>query len=126
MRNYISLFFLTAIFLTACGGDKPGKEIIDKREMISLLTDVIIIDGSLYNVTQQPDSLYKYGTGRYLALFKSYNTDSARFNKSFKYYTSKPEDLKDIFDQVLQNLKSKSDSLNKLQLKINALPQKQR
>ena len=124
MHKYIILFFLSFIFLTACTGGKAKQGIIDKPNMISLMTDVIIVDGTLYNLMQAPDTLYKYGTGRYLALFKKYNTDSAQFNKSFKYYASRPTDIQAIFDQALLNIQKKTDSLNKLQLKQNALPQK--
>jgi len=67
MRKYNSLFFSVLIFLVACGGDKIPKEIIGGDKMVQLLTEVHIIDGSMYNVMQVPDSLYKYGSGKYLA-----------------------------------------------------------
>ena len=124
-NKYIILFFLAMAFLTACKGDKTKEGIIDRATMTNLMTDVIIIDGTLYNVVQAPDTIYKYGTGRYLALFKKYNTDSARFDKSFKYYATQPTDIQAIFDQVLLNIQKKTDSLNKIQLKQNALPKKQ-
>jgi len=124
MRKYISLFFLPAIFVFACRSNSSGDGIIEQQKMTSLLTDVVIVDGSMYNVGQLADSLYKYGTGKYLDLFKRYNTDSAQFTKSFKYYTSQPVKLQAICDQVLDNLKKKTDSLNKLQLKSHAIPKK--
>ena len=85
--------------------------------MIKLLTDVIVVDGTLYNVTQNPDSLYKYGTGKYLALFKKYETDSVQFVRSFKFYTGKPVEMQAMFDKVLENLKKQTDTLNKQQFK---------
>jgi hypothetical protein len=93
--------------------------------MISLLTEVHIVDGSMYSLSQNPDSLYKYGLNRYLSVFKKYHTDSAQFKKSLKYYTTQPDELEAMYDQVLANLKQKTDSLNKLQQKqYNAIPKK--
>ena len=125
MRKYITLFFSVTFFLSACKGGKAPDEIINHDQMIVLLTQVHIVDGSLYAVSQNPDSLYKYGTDRYLALFKRYHTDSVQFRKSLKYYTTQPVELTTIYDQVLANLKQKTDSLTKRQLKkSNALPPK--
>ena len=121
MHKYITLFFLPAVFLYSCKGGKTNSNIIGKREMTSLMTDLIIVDGSMYNVSQAPDSLFKYGTGRYLALFKRHHTDSAQFDRSFKYYMSQPAELQSICDQAAKILKDKTDSVNKLVLKKNAV-----
>jgi len=114
MRKYNSLFFSVLIFLVACGGDKIPKEIIGGDKMVQLLTEVHIIDGSMYNVMQVPDSLYKYGSGKYLALFKKYGTDSVQFKNSFKYYSSHPELMAEIYEKVTLIIKAKTDSLNKI------------
>jgi hypothetical protein len=123
MLKYIIFFFSASILLFSCSGSSVPEGVIDRTRMTNLLTQVHLIDGGLYNVAQNPDSLYKYGTGRYLALFKNFNTNPQQFKNSLKYYSSQPEDLLAMYDQVLLNLKQKSDSLLKLQLKKpNALP----
>jgi hypothetical protein len=114
MHKYNNLFFSVLLFLIACRADKAPEGIIKKDQMTALLTEVHIIDGSMYTVQQAPDSLYKYGTAKYLAAFKKFHTDSAQFKKSFKYYSFHPEVLETIYDQVATNLKQKSDSLTKL------------
>ena len=125
MHKYIILFFSVTFLLSACKGNKTREAIINHDQMVSLLTEVHIIDGGIYNIPQNPDSLYKYGTGRYVALFKKHHTDTAQFTKSLKYYTTQPVELQAIYDQVLKNLAKKTDSLTKIQQKqYNALPQK--
>ena len=89
--------------------------------MTGLLTEVHLIDGRMYGIFQSQDSLNKYGTSRYDALFKRYHTDSAQFKKSFKYYATKPTELQKMYDQILLNLKQKTDSLNKVQHKTDSL-----
>ncbi|HEY2582943.1 MAG TPA: DUF4296 domain-containing protein [Mucilaginibacter sp.] len=138
MRKYITLFFSVSLFLFACNSGKPSAEIINHDRMVNLLTDLHIVDGRMYTHLV-PDSLYKYGMGMYLSLFKKYNTDSVQFRKSYKYYTTQPAELQAIYEQVLKNLKQKTDSVTKLQLKqaqptqptqptqqkpLNALPKK--
>ena len=125
MHKYNSLFFSVLLFLAACGDGKP-KGIIEPKIMVKLLTELHIIDGSLYSTNQMPDSLYYYGTAKYKALFKRYDIDSSRFDKSFKYYSAHPQALKDIYDQVITNLQFKIDSINgvkKPKIK-NAAPRK--
>jgi hypothetical protein len=117
MHKYNSLFFSVLLFLAACKGTKTPEGIIKEDQMAALLTEVHIIDGSMYNVMQTPDTLYKYGTGKYLTIFKKFHTDSAQFKKSFKYYSIHPEIMETIYEQVVINLKQKTDSLNKLNQK---------
>src|SRR6185312_9603169 len=121
MLKYIVLFFSVMIILSACKHDKTLAGIISEPRMIHLLTEVHIIDGSLTNVRQEPDSLYKYGLGKYLALFKKYHTDSAQFKKSMNYYAMRPTELLKMYDRITPNLKQKTDSLNKIQYKQQAL-----
>ena len=120
MHKYNKLFFSVLIFLAACSGNKVPDGIIAQDEMTNLLTDIHIVDGSMYNVVQVPDSLYKYGKDKYRIVFSKYHTDSVQFKKSFQYYSSHPEKLQAMYDQITINIKQKSDSVNKLNLdKIN-------
>ena len=114
MRKYNRLFFSVLIFLVACKSTGTPNGIIKQDQMTDLLTDIHIVDGSLYNVLQVPDTLYKYGNGKYMGVFKKYHTDSVRFKKSFKYYAANPDKLEAIYEQISKNLKQKSDSLTKL------------
>jgi len=120
MHKYNKLFFSVLIFLAACSGNKIPDGIIAQDKMTNLLTDIHMVDGSMYNVMQLPDSLYKYGTDKYQMVFRKYQTDSVQFKKSFQYYSSNPEKLQAIYDQITINIKTKSDSVNKINLdKIN-------
>jgi len=120
MHKYNKLFFSVLIFLAACSGNKTPDGIIAQDKMTNVLTDIHIVDGSMYNVMQLPDSLYKYGTDKYQMVFRKYQTDSVQFKKSFQYYSSNPEKLQAIYDQITINIKTKSDSVNKINLdKIN-------
>ena len=120
MHKYNKLFFSVLILLAACSGNKTPDGIIAQDEMTNLLTDIHIVDGSMYNMMQGPDTLYKYSTDKYRYVFSKYHTDSVQFKKSFQYYSSHPEKLQVMYEQITINIKQKSDSVNKLNLdKIN-------
>lgn len=120
MHKYNKLFFSVLIFLAACRGNKIPDDVIAQDRMTNLLTDIHIVDGSMYNVMQMPDSLYKYGTDKYQTVFRKYHTDSVQFKKSFQYYASNPEKMQAIYEQITLIIKQKTDSVNKLNLdKIN-------
>ncbi len=117
MHKYIILFFLVSVFLFSCQNEKVPDNLIKPDRMVALLTDLHLVDGKMYGVQQAPDSLYKYGEGRYLALFKKFHTDSNQFKNSLQYYTAHSVQLTAMYDKVLDKLKQKTDSLNKLQMK---------
>lgn len=122
MLKYITFFFSVSVFLFACKANKTVDGIISHDRMVRLLAEVHIFDGGLYTIKQEPDSLYKYGTGKYVALFKKYHTDSVQFKKSLSYYATQPLELQKIYDQIMFVLKQKTDSVNKIQIKQNAIP----
>jgi hypothetical protein len=117
MRKHIILFFSALLFLFACKGDKTPDDVIKDKVMIRLLTDIHLVDGSLYDKVGV-DSLYKYGTSRYQYVFKKYHTDTGQFKRSLKYYTTEPGKLMAMYDTIGKILQKKTDSINKIKIKV--------
>jgi hypothetical protein len=113
MQKYKILFFSLLLFCLGCTGDDIPKGVMDEDKMVSLLTQIHIADGSMYNTMQLPDSLYKYGVSKYDMILKNFHTDSNQFKKSMHFYTQRPDILVKIYEQISDNLKQVSDSLNK-------------
>jgi hypothetical protein len=110
MRFYLVLFFCVSGFLFGCGDDEriPG-DVIPMHQMSLLLTDVHLVDGSIYNLAPVPDTLAKHGLGLYLAVFKLHHTDTTQFKQSLKYYSEHPDKMLAIYEGVVNRL----DSLQK-------------
>jgi hypothetical protein len=89
-------------------------DIIQPNRMAPICAEMHIVDGDLYNITQMPDSLYKYSIGHYTAILSKYHTDTVQFKKSFTWYTKNPVKLDKIYDDVLVILQAKLDSINKI------------
>ena len=114
MQKYISLFFSVLLFLTACQSEDLPKGVLKEKDMLNLLLDVHLTDGEVYQVPQVPDSLYKYSSAKYVALFKRHHTTDAVYKASLKYYTKQPERIQAMYNQLEVILKAKVDSLNKV------------
>jgi len=123
MRQYKILFFLVpVILLSAC---KPGRPngVLSPKQMVPLLVDLHIVDGSLADIPQIPDSLYKHGMRKYDAVFKAHEVDTAEFRKSYAWYSNKPDDFYEIYDNVATIIKTKADSAIKAKAKTDSLEQ---
>lgn len=102
MKRLILVFFVS-IFMTACFRGHAPAGVIERGKMISLLTDIHLIDSYMsgsgqYDTTAQPVSNY------HKVVYKKFQTDSAQFQKSLRYYSLKPKLLDTMYHQVLQNL----------------------
>jgi len=117
MRIDYRLFFSVLLVLGACSSAEPERPatIIAPERMAVILANVHIVDGEMFNVQQQPDSLFKYGMGYYVAMFNRFHTDTAQFKKSFVWYTKHPVQLDAIYDDVMKIVQKKNDSLTNLQ-----------
>jgi len=124
LRIYIPLFFSVLAFAFGCSQEKVPEDLIEPKQMAALLTQVHMIDGALYNFNPSSDTLYKYGMARYLDLFKKFRVDTGLFRRSYRYYSLHPKLFVPVYEQVSQNLKTKQDSLNKLQQKELTQPKK--
>jgi hypothetical protein len=125
MRKHNILFFLALLFLGACIGSNVPDGIIKPDKMTSLMVDVHMVDGSIYDIdAQTPDSLYKHGINRYLKVFKRHRTDSLQFKKSLEYYSLHTEQLEEMYAEITEILQAKIDSINKIDSlnKIKKIP----
>jgi len=114
MRFYLILFFCVSVLFISCSDNtKIPDDVIQIHEMAALLTDIHIVDGSLYEVPQQMDTLTKHGLGMYMAVFKMHHIDTTRFNRSLKWYSMQPKVLSQIYVGIEQRLQKKIDSLQK-------------
>jgi hypothetical protein len=124
MRTHIILFFSALLFLGACKSDGGGADVLGQDDMVSLLVDVHMVDGFLVSQPNN-DSLYRYGTGRYLYVFKQHHTDSATFKRSMRYYTMRDEELVKIYEEVNKRLQVKNDSVLAVITKEREIAEKQ-
>jgi hypothetical protein len=90
-----------ALIATACSGRPKG--VLSQSDMVSFLTDLHKLDGSLeakgMGNMQDRENLYYYN-----ALLKKHGITKAQFDSSLVYYTSKPKRFERIYSSVVDNL----------------------
>jgi hypothetical protein len=103
--------FLVFIFISAISCQKEKKEpdyLLEKEKFVEVLTDFQMAEGIVrlgYNRTK--DSL-TYNDSVYFAVFRKYGISEAIFDSNFTYYSNKPEEFEEIFENVITNLSTKS------------------
>ena len=118
MQCLIRLFFVL-IFFTGCIFDGTPRGIIHKKEMISLLTDIHLVDA--YTGMLGQDTAKQITANLYQSIFNKYRTDSVQFRKSLEYYSKKPEEFYSMYEKVKANLDSlESEQTKKFEEKAKA------
>jgi len=119
------ILIIIIIFITSCTSDtiyKKPKDLIPPDQMVNLLTDIYLANAS----TNIPNKLNGRNIQYLPLVYKKYNIDSTRFNKSNIYYLSEIKEYKSIQEKVLTKLKilkkkyklisDRIDSINRLKL----------
>ena len=101
MRTILmSALLLVAV---ACNNEvKVPKEVLPQKKMEAVLWDMLRAD-EMVNLQYTKDTTInrKDSSFRlYQQIFAIHRTDAATFKKSFKYYQSRPELLKPVFDSL--------------------------
>jgi len=101
MKRLMTGFFVL-ILLAACSRERLPEGIIENPKMISVLTDIHLIDSyvssAAYDTTTQPAKNY------YKVVYQKYKIDSVQFQRSLRYYSRQPELLDTMYYQVLKKL----------------------
>jgi hypothetical protein len=103
MRNFL---FLIVLLLGACsnGNQKTPAGVIPKDQMISVLTDVHLVEAATTFKSMGGESPKDYAGPQYESVFQLHRTNRAQFVKSLKYYTSEPKELEEMYDEVITEL----------------------
>lgn len=98
---------MTLLFvLTGCGifsSKTECEKIIERREMVSLLTDVFLLEaqaGSVQTTLEIRDSLQYYYSG----VFHKHNITSEEFERAYECYLLDEENMAWVMDEVLSSL----------------------
>ena len=109
MRNTVVFLLL---FLTACGGkEKAPSGPLDREKFEQVLMESLLIDArmsqelALDKRTDGPASAY------YDEMFKKQGVTGADFRATYDAYLKQPEELKAVYQDVLNDLQQRADSI---------------
>lgn len=97
---------LTAVLLTGCGPglDRPeeASNIISPDSMSLIMTDIHLIEGAKVGENIMGDSLR--AAHYFHRVYDKYGITQAYFERSFDYYSERPEEMNRIYEAVIEEL----------------------
>jgi hypothetical protein len=96
----IGVLLLLAV---ACNNDnKIPKGVLPKERMEAVLWDIMRADEMVNLQYTKDTSINRFDSSArlYQQVFRLHKTDAVAFKKSFKYYQSRPDLLKPVFDSL--------------------------
>lgn len=119
--NKLVYIITLSFFLVACTSNtiiKKPDNLIQKNQMIDLLTDIFLASGgdNIKNLNLQRNANY------FPLVFEKHRIDTTQFKESNYYYTSRIDDYDEILEEVdkrLKALKTQIDLGNKLKDSID-------
>jgi hypothetical protein len=93
------------VLLLSCRDPKAPKDLIDKKTMVNILTDVQISESKITRLSIPSfDSSVVVFNYLQQKIFEKYKVDSAAYANSYAYYAGVPEVFAKMFEQVQINL----------------------
>lgn len=82
----------------------PPEDLLSRDEMVEVLTDVYIVEGTLYYHRMKKELNEEISSRYYNQIFEEHHISHRILKDNLRYYNSKPEDMEDIIEDVLSNL----------------------
>lgn len=113
-KEYI--YFLLICFVLSCtekATTKIPEGILSEAKMISLLTDIQLIEGAVSKKMIDRAANKKESSRYYRKAFEKHGITRDQFDESINFYTENPKDMQEIYEKVLVELsKIKADLEN--------------
>ena len=107
------IYLLLLFFVLSCNANKkpPEKYFLTKDQIIPVLVDIHLAFAiqtipEYHELTNLYDSIDIHS-----GIFIKHHVDKAAFDSSFSYYSRSPEDLMEIYDEVIMRLSKMQDSI---------------
>ena len=103
---FFSIVFL--VHLNSCKQkniQKKPSNLLNQEVMVEVLCDIHLTDALLQLKSNQPKEFIHLNSSKmYESILKENKISSAQFDSSLKYYTSQPQQMKSIYEQVVQKI----------------------
>ena len=102
MKPIFYVFFLV-VFIGSCTSNtiyKKPNDLIPKKEMIDIMTDIYIANASYIMKNKNQERQRNYMS----LIYTEYGVDSARFSRSNLYYLSRIDEYEKMHQKVLERI----------------------
>ena len=113
---YLMSGLLGGWLLVACAApeDKQPDNLISEAQMTAILTDIHLAESQVSRMglgsSDSSNMVYKRLEKQ---IFQKFKVDTSAYTKSYVFYSSHPRRMEEIYKQVVENLKKKTDQQQK-------------
>lgn len=111
-----TVLFFTIILSTACNSPEPQlvmpSNIIREDSMVRILVDIHLLEASI-NMGLLNNSVSSTQSDKVYNVFKKHSTTRQQYDSSMNFYSSNPQLLNKIYEQVIASLSQKQAELNR-------------
>lgn len=111
MRSVTAFLLFT---LAACsGGEKAPSGPLDRKKFEQVLAESLLIEGRLNQELTVDRSVNSPASAYYEEMFKEQGVTKAEFRETYDAYLKQPEALKSVYQDVLNDLQQRADSVGR-------------
>jgi len=112
MKRY---FLIGLLFLTACSAKTTIPEnVLPEDKMILILSEIHVAETEISSLNfKSIDSSYALQKAWEINIMKKFKTDTATYNRSYKFYLTHVEYMQDIYTAVADTLQKRNESIEK-------------
>ena len=114
--HYLMSGLLGGWLFVACTApeDKQPDNLISEAQMTAILTDIHLAESQVSRMalgsSDSSNIVYKRLEKQ---IFKKFKVDTSAYTKSYVFYSSHPRQMEEIYKQVVENLKKKTEEQQK-------------
>lgn len=110
LLHVLCIVTVLVVFSVTCSGPSGG-DIIPEKKFVSILADIHLADGiGMINVNNNDTFVYD-SASLYGAVFQKYRVTRAQFDSTMLYYTARPDDFAEIYNEVMARLKKMEEGV---------------
>lgn len=119
MKNYVFIVLITIVSSCSSGVveiEQP-KDLIGKEKMVEVMLELVKLEAHIQSTYPSVSEYNKVMINSSDTLFKRLNITSKKFEESMDYYGSHQKIMKEIYEEVLDELNSELGELQSNQKK---------
>lgn len=100
-------FLLIVVVLAACSSDTPPSrpsDVLDEDSFVAVMTDVQILEATTRKKLIRDGDPRERTAQYYKQVFDKHNISQDEFERSYKWWSSNPEQMVVVYERILENL----------------------
>jgi hypothetical protein len=129
MSRLFSFLFI-AVLLTSCYTENrpevnPPDKLLSEEVIINMLTDIQLAEGIIVDQRSAKTNVSRsFKDSLYQVIFDHYQVTAQELNENLDYYNNNPEQMEDIYEEVLSRLSQKETEIRMAKQPVDSAAQK--